>query len=91
MRMSHAFVSRTAFCFIRSRELHSGESGGEAGGERHGLLRLQRPQRQRQHGRVETQLHAAPSQPVPRSQPAGKLHFGSQVSFTRRRPVKQPS
>lgn len=89
MRMSHAFVSRAAFCFIRSRELHSGESGGEAGGESHGVLRLQRSQRQRQHGRVETQLRAARSQPVPRSQPAGKLRFGSQVSLMWRRPVKQ--
>lgn len=81
MTMSHTFVSQTAFCFIHSRELHSGESGGEAGGERHGLLHLQRRQRQRQHGRVETQLQGAPSQPVPRSQPAGKLHLGSRVSF----------
>lgn len=91
MRMSHALVSRKASCVIRSRELHSGESGGEAGGERHGLLRLQRPQRRRQHGRVETQLQAAPSQPVPRSQPAGKLHFGSRLSFMRRRPLRRPT
>lgn len=88
---SHVCLTDVSFCFIHSRELHSAESGGEAGGERHGLLRLQRPRRQRQHGRVETQLQGGPSQPVPRSQPAGKLPFGSRVSSMRRRPVKQHS